>query len=44
VTANDHPSFIPAQRMYAACAFQEVRRFLWERNPSIKLIEYEMEI
>ncbi len=41
VTTNDHPYFMPAQRMYAACGFREIRRRPWENNPTMMLIEYE---
>lgn len=41
VSTNDLPFFIPAQRMYAACGFREVRRIPWAGDPSTMLIEYE---
>ena len=44
VSTNDHPFFAPAQHVYAACGFREVRRIPWERDPDQKLIEYEKEI
>lgn len=44
VTTLDHPFFIPAQRMYTACGFVEMRRMPWDRNPELKRIEYEKEI
>ena len=44
VSTNDHPFFVPAQRMYIACGFREVRRITWDRDPSRKTIEYEKEI
>lgn len=40
----DDPFFIPAQRMYTACGFHEVRRVPWVRNPNLTLIEYEKRI
>jgi GNAT superfamily N-acetyltransferase len=43
-STNDHPFFIPAQRMYAACGFREVRRIPWDRDPRQRMIEYEKEI
>jgi GNAT superfamily N-acetyltransferase len=43
-STNDEPFFIPAQRMYEACGFREVRRVPWDRKPSIELIEYEKEV
>jgi GNAT superfamily N-acetyltransferase len=44
VSTNDHPFFIPAQRMYLAFGFREVRRIPWDRDPRYWTIEYEMEI
>jgi GNAT superfamily N-acetyltransferase len=44
VSTNAHPFFIPAQRMYAACGFREVRRLPWDRDPSLTIIEYEKDI
>lgn len=41
VSTNDHPFFLPAQRMYTACGFREIRRIPWERDPQQKIIEYE---
>lgn len=43
VTTNDHPFFLPAQRMYRACGFREVGRIPWDCDPSLQLIEYERE-
>jgi GNAT superfamily N-acetyltransferase len=43
-TTNDHPFFVPAQRMYLACGFREVRRIPWDRDPNRKAIEYEREV
>jgi GNAT superfamily N-acetyltransferase len=40
-STNDDSFFIPAQRMYMACGFHEVRRVPWNRKPNVKLIEYE---
>ncbi|MDX9971402.1 MAG: GNAT family N-acetyltransferase [FCB group bacterium] len=42
VSTNDHPFFVPAQRMYTACGFREMRRIPWAGNPSAMIIEYEM--
>lgn len=39
VTTNDHPFFVPAQRMYLGCGFREVRRI--DGNSRGKIIEYE---
>ena len=44
VSTNDHPFFVPAQRMYTACGFREVKRVPWERDPKQSMIHYEMEI
>jgi GNAT superfamily N-acetyltransferase len=44
VSTNDHPFFVPAQRMYTASGFREVGRISWDRDPRLKLIEYEKEI
>ena len=44
VSTNDHPFFVPAQRMYVACGFREARRMPWDRDPRYQTIEYEMEI
>jgi hypothetical protein len=44
VSTNDLPFFIPAQRMYIACGFREVRRIPWPRDPKQRMIEYEKEI
>ena len=40
----DHSFFIPAQRMYAACGFREVRRIPWMRDPRRTTIEYEKDL
>ncbi|HCE43859.1 MAG TPA: hypothetical protein DET40_09955 [Lentisphaeria bacterium] len=44
VSTNDHPFFVSAQRMYAACGFREVRRVAGNRDPRQNLIHYEREI
>jgi GNAT superfamily N-acetyltransferase len=44
VSTNDHPFFVPTQRMYTACGFREVRRTPWDRDPQQNMILYEMEI
>lgn len=44
VLTNDHPFFLPAQRMYGAIGFRELRRIPWDRDPNQKMIEYEKEI
>lgn len=47
VSTGDHPFFLPAQRMYSACGFMEVRRGVPPlRSPEspIKMIEYERQV
>ncbi|MEN6369759.1 MAG: GNAT family N-acetyltransferase [Thermotogota bacterium] len=44
VSTIDHWFFVPAQRMYVACGFREVRRVAWDRDPSLTVIEYEKDI
>jgi len=44
VLTCDHPFFVPAQRMYEACGFSEIRRWPWERAPGLILIEYVIEV
>lgn len=44
VSTNDHPFFIPAQRMYAACGFREVKRSPWNRDPKQNIIHFKMEL
>jgi GNAT superfamily N-acetyltransferase len=46
VSTGDHRFYIPAQRMYLACGFREIRRNVeWIRpNPHFKMIEYEKEL
>ncbi|MDD5263774.1 MAG: GNAT family N-acetyltransferase [Candidatus Bipolaricaulis sp.] len=44
VSTVDHPFFVPAQRMYAACGFGEVGRVPWDRDPGLARIEYEKEL
>jgi GNAT superfamily N-acetyltransferase len=41
VSTADHPFFVPAQRMYTTCGFQEVQRVPWDRAPNVAIIEYE---
>jgi len=41
VSTNDHPFFLPAQRMYMACGFREVRRQASARDHNTMSIEYE---
>ena len=44
VSTGEHPFFVPAQRMYLACGFREVRCVPWPRDPQQRIIEYEREI
>ena len=44
VSTGGHPFFVPAQRMYLACGFREVRCVPWPRDPQQRIIEYEREI
>jgi len=44
VSTCDHPFFIPAQRMYVAVGFREVRRIPSTWNPNLKMIEYEKDL
>ncbi len=44
VTTCDHPFFVPAQRMYEACGFHEVRRIPRDRDPHWTVIKYERRI
>jgi GNAT superfamily N-acetyltransferase len=43
-TTCDHPFFVPAQHMYEACGFHEVRRIPSDRNSCFVVIEYERRI
>ncbi len=44
VSTNDHPFFVSAQRMYAACGFHEMGRHPWDGDTSQNVIEYEKEM
>ncbi len=44
VSTNDHPFFVPAQRMYAACGFREVARAPWDRDARQNMIYYARNI
>jgi GNAT superfamily N-acetyltransferase len=44
VSTGAHPFFVPAQRMYTACGFQETGRHPSDGDPSQDAIEYEMEL
>lgn len=43
-TTCGHPFFVPAQRMYEACGFHEVRRSPSGRNPDLMVIQYERRV
>lgn len=42
-STSDHPFFVPAQKMYVSCGFEETRRNIDGPRPShqFKMIEYE---
>jgi GNAT superfamily N-acetyltransferase len=42
VSTTEHPFFIPAQRMYLACGFQETKRYPGEPQLGYQNIEYKM--
>jgi len=42
VSTCEHPFFIPAQKMYLACGFQETKRYSGEPQLGYQIIEYEM--
>jgi GNAT superfamily N-acetyltransferase len=44
VSTSDHPFFVPAQRMYTACGFVEVKRVSFDRDPKRNIIHYQMNI
>lgn len=41
-TTSEHPFFLPAQKMYLMCGFQEKRRLIGGPDPRYKVIEYVM--
>ena len=41
VTTSDHPFFVPAQKMYLACGFRELRRFGQQPDQTI---EYQLDL
>jgi GNAT superfamily N-acetyltransferase len=43
-TTSEHPFFLPAQKMYIECGFQEKRRLIGGPDPRYKVVEYEMEL
>ncbi|MGD0038353.1 MAG: GNAT family N-acetyltransferase [Bacteroidota bacterium] len=42
VSTSEHPFFIPAQRMYLACGFQETKRYSEIPPIGYQIIEYEL--
>ena len=44
VSTLDHPFFAPAQQMYEACGFREIRRRPCESHPPYNSIDYEMDL
>jgi hypothetical protein len=40
VATNEHPFFMPAQKMYLACGFAENRRYPGGPDPAYRMIEY----
>jgi hypothetical protein len=44
VSTIDHPFFVPAQKMYTACGFIQVKRVPFDRDPKQNIIHYEMRI
>jgi GNAT superfamily N-acetyltransferase len=44
VSTSDHPFFVPAQKMYTAFGFVEVKRVPFDRDPKQNMIHYEMKI
>ena len=43
-TTSDHVFFIPAQKMYQACGFKELRRFRQPPDSQDQTIEYGLEL
>lgn len=44
VFTNDHPFFLPAQRMYMACGFVEVGRTPWDCEARRHIIHFEKQL
>ena len=44
VQTGDHPFFVPAQRMYLASGFSEIRRLPGGSDPRYGLIEYARDV
>ncbi len=44
VSTNDHPFFLPAQRIYVASGFVEVKRVPWNHDQRKNIIYYKKEL
>jgi RimJ/RimL family protein N-acetyltransferase len=44
VSTSEHPFFLPAQRMYLACGFQEKLRYRGGPDPRYRVIEFERDL
>ncbi len=44
VSTSEHPFFLPAQRVYLACGFQEKRRHAGGPDPRYQIIEFERDL
>ena len=42
VTTGEHPFFVPSQKMYSSCGFQELRRYNEGRDPRYGSIDYNL--
>jgi GNAT superfamily N-acetyltransferase len=42
VSTSEHPFFIPAQKMYLSCGFQETKRYPGDPQLGYRTIEYEI--
>jgi GNAT superfamily N-acetyltransferase len=40
VSTSEHPFFLPAQKMYLSCGFEESKRYIGGPDPRYRLIEY----
>ena len=43
-TTGEHPFFLPAQRMYLACGFDEAQRLEANQDRPIRVIEYQKQL
>jgi GNAT superfamily N-acetyltransferase len=44
VTTGQHPFFMAAVKMYPACGFKEIKRYIDGRDPRYGSIDYEIEL